>query len=201
MRLEGLNMEVMRLPGAMPVFGADVDAAEWSETCRSVAAHGGRLIALWGSDADREEYRFEVNVALAVRDGLVVLSDGGDNASRVTQEEAVRKAQASNAVIYTIALVIPGVRDANPTLLKELAQASGGQSFRPDTVAPQEIAEALGQIARDIPRTYTIGYTSTNTARDGAFRRVRVVVRAPPGQRLVVRSRAGYIAGIAKVEP
>ena len=132
---------------------------------------------------------------------LVVLSDGGDNASQATKEASVRKALASNAVIYTIALVIPGVRDANPTLLKELAQASGGESFRPDTDAPQEIAEALGQIARDIRRTYTIGYTSTNTARDGAFRRVRVVVRAPPGQRLVVRSRAGYIAGIGKVEP
>jgi Ca-activated chloride channel homolog len=132
---------------------------------------------------------------------LVVLSDGGDNASQVTQEVSVRRALASNAVIYTIALVIPGGRDANPTLLKELAQASGGESFRPDTDAPQQIAEVLGQIARDIRHTYTIGYTSTNTARDGAFRGVRVVVRAPPGRRLVVRSRAGYLAGTTKVEP
>jgi len=45
------------------------------------------------------------------------------------------------------------------------------------------------------------GYTSTNTAHDGAFRRVRVVVRAPPGRRLLVRSRAGYLAGTTKVEP
>ncbi len=74
MKLDGLNIEVMRLPGAMPVFGADVDAAEWSETCRLTAQQGGRLVALWGSDAGRGEYRFEVNVALAVRDGLVVLS-------------------------------------------------------------------------------------------------------------------------------
>jgi Ca-activated chloride channel homolog len=132
---------------------------------------------------------------------LVVLSDGGDNASHVTQEASVRMAMASNAVIYTIALVLPGVRDANPTLLKELAHASGGESFRPDTTAPQEIADALGQIARDIRHTYTIGYTSTNTARDGAFRRVRVVVQAPPGRPLVVRSRAGYVAGTTKVEP
>jgi VWFA-related protein len=132
---------------------------------------------------------------------LVVLSDGGDNASRATQEASVRKALASNAVIYTIALIIPGARDANPALLKELAQASGGESFRPDTDAPQEIAEALGRIARDIRHTYTIGYTSTNTARDGAFRRVRVVVQAPPGRPLVVRSRAGYLAGATKVEP
>jgi Ca-activated chloride channel homolog len=130
---------------------------------------------------------------------LVVLSDGGDNASRVTQEEAVRSAQASNAVIYTIALVDPSSRDANPGLLKELAQASGGESFRPKD--PGEISKALGQIARSIRHTYTVGYTPTNTTRDGAFRRVRVVVTAPRGQQLLVRSRAGYVAGTTKVEP
>jgi Ca-activated chloride channel family protein len=132
---------------------------------------------------------------------LVVLSDGGDNASHATKEASVRKALASNAVIYTIALVLPGAHDANPALLKELAQASGGESFRPDTNAPQQISEALGQIARDIRHTYTIGYTSTNTARDGAFRRVRVVVQSPPGRPLTVRSRAGYLAGTTKAEP
>jgi hypothetical protein len=69
---------------------------------------------------------------------LVVLSDGGDNASHATKEASVRKALASNAVIYTIALVLPGVHDANPALLKELAQASGSESFRPDTNAPSK---------------------------------------------------------------
>ena len=128
---------------------------------------------------------------------LVVLSDGGDNASRATREEAVRKAQASSAVIYTIALVDPGSRDANPTLLKDLAQASGGESFRPD--GPREIGDVLRQIARDIRHTYTVGYTPNNTAHDGAFRSVRIVVTAPPGRPLVVRSRAGYAAGSKKV--
>ena len=163
---------------------------------RSVTARG--RTALYDAISTGVDY---LSRGTRERKVLVVLSDGGDNASRATQEEAVRKAQASNAVIYTIALVDPGARDANPALLKELAQASGGESFRPDTDAPQEIAEALGQIARDIRQTYTIGYTSTNTARDGAFRRVRVVVTAPPGRPLVVRSRAGYLAGTTKVEP
>ena len=124
---------------------------------------------------------------------LVLLSDGGDNASRTTREDAVHKAQASNAVIYTIALIEPGSRDANPGLLKELSLASGGDTYRPRD--SEEIAEVLGTIARDIRHTYTIGYTSTNTARDGAFRTVRVVVTAPPGRPLVVRSRTGYRAG------
>jgi VWFA-related protein len=123
---------------------------------------------------------------------LVLLSDGGDNASQTGKEEAVRKAQASNAVIYTIALVESGNRDANPRLLRELSLESGGESYRPKN--SKGIAAALDNIAGDIRHTYTIGYASTNTARDGAFRRVRVVVTAPPGRPLVVRSRTGYRA-------
>jgi Ca-activated chloride channel homolog len=124
---------------------------------------------------------------------LVLLSDGGDNASRTTRDEAVHKAQASNAVIYTIGLIEPDSRDANPALLKELSSASGGESYRPK--GSDGIADALAKIGSDIRHTYTIGYTPTNTARDGAFRTVRVVVTAPPGRPLVVRSRTGYRAG------
>ena len=127
------------------------------------------------------------------RQVLVVLSDGGDNASRTTRTAAVRKAQASNAVIFTIALIDQLSRDANPALLEELAQASGGVSFRP--ADPHAIAEALGQVARHIRHGYTLGYVPTNPARDGAFRRVRVVATAPPGRRFLVRTRSGYVAG------
>jgi VWFA-related protein len=124
---------------------------------------------------------------------LVLLSDGGDNASRTTRDDAVHKAQASNAVIYTIGLIEPHSRDANPKLLKELSFASGGEFYRPRD--SDGIADALAKIARDIRHTYTIGYTPTNTARDGAYRSVRVVVTAPPGRPLIVRSRTGYRAG------
>jgi Ca-activated chloride channel family protein len=124
---------------------------------------------------------------------LVVLSDGGDNASHATRTAAVRKAQESNAVIYTIALIDPLSHDANPALLEELARASGGVSFRPND--PRGIAEALGQVARHIRHGYTLGYAPTNSARDGAFRQVYVVVTAPPGRRFVVRTRSGYVAG------
>ena len=101
-------------------------------------------------------------------------------------------------MIYTIALIEPGSRDANPRLLKELSQASGGESFRP---SGPELMAALNRIAHDIRHTYTIGYTSTNTLRDGAFRSVRVVVTAPPGRPLVVRSRTGYRAGTRRRQP
>jgi Ca-activated chloride channel family protein len=123
---------------------------------------------------------------------LVVLSDGGDNASRTSRDRAVQKAQSSNAVIYTIALIEPGMRGTNPQLLEELSDSTGGRFFRPSSA--RDLPAILEQIATEIRNTYTIGYAPTNTARDGGFRRVRVVVTAPPGRPLVVRSRTGYVA-------
>jgi len=124
------------------------------------------------------------------RKALIVLSDGGDNASHSTQSEAVRKAQASNAVIYTVAPVDNLSRDANPRLLKDLADSSGGVAFRPRDA--REFNEALRDVAQAIRHTYAVAYTPTNTASDGGFRTVRVVVAGPRGQPLQVRTRAGY---------
>jgi VWFA-related protein len=127
---------------------------------------------------------------------LVIVSDGGDNASHTTFAEVVTKTQASNAVIYTVALVDPVERDTNPGLLRRIAQANGGEAFAPRNV--DDITEVLRHIARDIRHTYTLGYVSTNSARDGAFRQIRLIVQSPDRRRLVVRTRSGYLAGLPK---
>ena len=93
------------------------------------------------------------------------MSDGGDNASHATFEEVVTKTQASNAVIYTVALVDPIDRDANPGLLRRIAQTNGGEAFTPRNA--DDITEVLQHIAQDIRHNYTIGYVSTNIARNG----------------------------------
>jgi Ca-activated chloride channel homolog len=128
---------------------------------------------------------------------LVVVSDGGDNASHTTFGDVLTKTQASNVVIYTVALVDPVDRDANPRLLKGIAQASGGEAFEPRH--PGEIVDVLRHIARDIRHMYTLGYVSTNSTRDGAFRQIRLGVQATDRRRLVVRTRGGYLAGLPKV--
>jgi len=74
MKLEGLNIEVAPIPGAVPGYRAEVDAAQWIDACRQVAEQGGRLVAFWGSDARNEERGFAAHAALAARDGLIVLS-------------------------------------------------------------------------------------------------------------------------------
>jgi VWFA-related protein len=128
---------------------------------------------------------------------LVVVSDGGDNASRASREEVFRKAQAHNAMIYTLGLRDPaGPREGNPRLLRDLAEVTGGASFRPDDL--REVDTALREIARNIRHTYTIGYVPTQVDRDGSYHRVRVEVESPNGRRLRVRSRSGYVAGSAR---
>jgi Ni,Fe-hydrogenase III large subunit/Ni,Fe-hydrogenase III component G len=74
MRLEGLPIEVSRLPGAMPVFRAQVGAEPWAQACRAVRGQGGRLVALWASDGHEEGQGQRVHAALRMSTGLVVLT-------------------------------------------------------------------------------------------------------------------------------
>ncbi len=122
---------------------------------------------------------------------LVLVSDGADNASKITWPDVLLKAQASNAVIYTVALLDPVERDANPKRLKQIAEASGGRAFSPENAS--QVADALKRIARDIRNTYTIGYAPTKGTAGGAYRGVRVVVDSPGGRRVEVRTRSGYL--------
>jgi len=124
---------------------------------------------------------------------LVVVGDGGDNASTATFDHVLKQAQASNAAIYTVGVIDPLERDANPRLLKRLAVATGGESFFPRDV--DAVGEVLQRIADDIRHSYTLGYVSSNPARDGRFRRIRIVATDSARHPLRVRTRDGYRAG------
>jgi VWFA-related protein len=124
---------------------------------------------------------------------LVLVGDGGDNASTATYDQVLKEAQASNAAIYTVGVIDPLEREADPGLLRRLAQATGGASYFPRHV--NEVEDVLREIARDIRHSYTLGYVSSNAARDGGFRRIRVTVSDPIRRSLVVRARDGYRAG------
>ncbi len=125
---------------------------------------------------------------------LVVIGDGGDNESRASFDEMIRKAQSSNVVIYTVALVDPLDREAKPDRLARLASVTGGETFAPKTTAA--VAGVLQQVATDIRHTYTLGYAPARPA-DDTFRRVRVIVSSPRQERLTVRTRGGYMASVA----
>jgi Ca-activated chloride channel family protein len=130
------------------------------------------------------------------RQVLIVLSDGGDNASDTTRARVLANAQASNAVIYTIALVDPIDPEADPGFLKQLSESTGGVAFKPKNAV--EVEDILQRVARDIRNMYTIGYVpgeaTARQVRKEALRRVAVDVRLPTGQKLAVRTRRAYLA-------
>jgi len=126
---------------------------------------------------------------------LIVVSDGGDNASTRSLIQIMKLAEQSSAVIYTVGLFDENDPDRNPGVLKHLAQATGGEAFLPEKLG--EVVAICERIARDIRHQYTIGYVPTNPARDGSYHAIRVIARAAGHDRLSVRTRAGYRAGAA----
>jgi Ca-activated chloride channel family protein len=124
---------------------------------------------------------------------LLIISDGGDNASANSLAHVLHMVEQSNAIVYTIGIFEEGAPDANPKVLRRLAETTGGEAFFPHQLS--EVVALCDRIAQDIRNQYTIGYVSTNAARDGAYRKIRVVARAASHSRLLVRTRAGYRAG------
>jgi len=122
---------------------------------------------------------------------LIVVSDGGDNASTHNQAQVLRAAEQSNVVVYTIGIFDPEDPDRNPDVLRRLSRATGGEAFFPEQL--NEVVAICAGIARDIRHQYTLGYVSSNAAKPGAYRAIRVTAR-----KLAVRTRSGYIAGGAK---
>jgi Ca-activated chloride channel homolog len=131
---------------------------------------------------------------------LLVVTDGVDNASRRTLENAVQEAQRSDAVIYAIGLFSDddlkhnrGEMKKARRALTELSTATGGLAFFPENV--DDTSAICAQIARDIRDQYTLAYYPTNTAQDGTFRNVQVTVAQQRGAgKLSVRTRLGYYA-------
>lgn len=124
---------------------------------------------------------------------LIVVSDGGDNVSKHSLPQVMKLAERSSAVIYTVGIFDEGDADRNPDVLKRLARATGGEAFFPAQL--NEVVAICERIARDIRHQYTIGYTPSNPARDGAYHAIRLIARTATHDKLSVRTRAGYIAG------
>lgn len=126
------------------------------------------------------------------RKALLVISDGGDNASVSGLQQVLTKAGQSGAVIYTVGIFDPNDYEKNPAVLRKIAKATGGEAYFPaqhsDTVAICE------RIAADIRSQYTLGYVSSNATKSGAWRNIRVVAHSGR-TKFTVRARPGYAPG------
>jgi len=133
------------------------------------------------------------------RKALVILSDGGDNRSRHTFQQIRGILLESDVQVYAM-----GIFDAEdapnrppeelngPHVLDELTQESGGRHFRVTDI--NGLPEISAQIGLDLRSQYVLGYSPTDAARDGKYRRVHVTLEPESGPRLRVDYRRGYYA-------
>jgi Ca-activated chloride channel family protein len=127
------------------------------------------------------------------RQALVVFSDGEDTSSLVSFEEVLDLAKRSETAIYAIALrgvdtQTKGFREAE-FVMRTLAQETGGRAFFPAKI--EDLAGVYAQIADELASQYTLGYTSKNQRRDGAWRNLVVRVTRPS---ITPRTKKGYFA-------
>src|SRR5689334_6547173 len=126
---------------------------------------------------------------------LIVISDGGDNASRHSLAQIMAMTQHADVIIYTIGLFDEEDDDRNPRVLRQLAEATGGDVFLPKSL--NDLVPICEQIAQDIRNQFTIAYVPANTKQDGTYRSIQVTASAPGRGRLLVKTRAGYRAPLA----
>ena len=120
---------------------------------------------------------------------LIIISDGQDNQSEHTREEALAMAQRGEVIIFAISTNRSGITGSGDEVLKRLAQETGGRAFFP--FAASDLAANFEEIGRDLRSQYTLAYVSANQNRDGTFRNISVRTRAKD---LNVRAKRGYFA-------
>jgi len=128
------------------------------------------------------------------RKAIIILSDGEDESSKVTLHQATEMALRAEALIFAISVSrggffgVGGGKEGD-TVLKEMSQETGGQIFFPFKL--EELDDSFRQINQELRSQYNIGYLSTNSVKDGSYRKVKIDV---PEKGLKLSYRRGYYA-------
>jgi VWFA-related protein len=124
----------------------------------------------------------------SARRAIILLSDGDDNASHVTREEAIEMALRANVIVYTISTNFPS-GGSGDKVLQRIAEATGGRAFQPFQLS--DVANAFAQIQDDLRSQYELSYHPDNFTHDGRYRTIEISALR---KGLKVRSRTGYYA-------
>jgi len=126
---------------------------------------------------------------------LILLTDGGDQGSRVQLSDAAEAAQKSDVIIYSVAILDrsfylgQGSGFSGDSILRRYADETGGRVIQVDRA--KDTAQAFQEIADELRTQYQLGYSSQNAKHDGSFRKIKVKVR---GRDFKVQARRGYYA-------
>ena len=166
------------------------DLLKMKEALEKIDARGGTALydaVVASADHLKRNARLEKKV-------LFVVTDGEDNASNETLEQAVKHLQDENGPsVYAIGILGD---EEHPKRAKRaleiIAQRTGGIAFFPKTL--DEVDEISKSVAHDIRNQYTIGYKPTNPKGTGGFRQIRVEAKAKGHSKMIVRTKSGYYA-------
>ena len=124
-----------------------------------------------------------------VRRAIILLSDGDDNQSHVTREEAIEMAERAEVTVYTISTNLSGTSHHGDKVLERIADATGGRSYVPFQIT--EVSNAFAAIQEELRSQYAISYKPADFRPDGRYRTIDILAQA---KGLHVRSRRGYYA-------
>jgi VWFA-related protein len=125
-----------------------------------------------------------------IRKAIILLSDGEDNQSHVTREEAIEMAERAEVIVYTISTNVTGTRARGDKVLVRIADATGGRAFFPFQI--NDVANAFQEIQDELRSQYALSYKPASFQADGKFHTIEVL--AQNRKDLKVRSRHGYYA-------
>lgn len=155
---------------------------------RSLRAGGGTAMydALYFACRDK---LLKHELTRQVRRAIILLSDGEDNQSHVTREEAIEMAERAETIVYTISTNISGMKGAGDKTLERIADATGGRAFFPFQM--REVSDAFSSIQEELRSQYAVAYKPENFLADGRYRTIEIQA---PGKGFKVRTRKGYYA-------
>jgi Ca-activated chloride channel homolog len=128
------------------------------------------------------------------RRAVILLSDGEDNLSHVTREEAIEMAQRAEVIVYTISTNVTGSHGPGDKVLERIADATGGRAFFPFQI--RDVANAFAEIQDELRSQYAVSYKPADFKADGHFRTIEIV--ANDRKTFRVRARRGYFAPSAR---
>jgi Ca-activated chloride channel family protein len=131
------------------------------------------------------------------RRALLLITDGEDNHSRYSFADIKEFAKERDVQIFAIGIVNPSgelsMGKTGRAIIEDLVNITGGRAFFPDSV--YELEDICTKIAVELKNQYVLGYHSTNEAKDGKWRKIRLKVNPPKGiSNLSVRGKSGYYA-------
>jgi len=139
--------------------------------------------------ACRDEIMAKDKGKYETRRAIILLSDGDDNQSRVSRDEAVEMAQKAEVIIYTISTNTSGQKLKGDKVLEYFAEETGGRAFFPFKI--QDVSDAFSQIQDELRSQYALSYKPADLQMNGKYHSIQILA---DNKKYKVRSRKGYYA-------